>query len=295
MSDAIAECLELVDSDALQPEHQDGAASALRLRKLLVQIHDMWIAAQCATGGSSVEEAELVAQLSQAKLAASLASAAADRRERELQAAVAQLEAGMSALEDQVAGVAKSSATRTKYLQFSHMAYHQYIDRQVPAGGGCFWGDGGGGSVAPTSGNATEGIAMLQSPRVEALNPANPGPGGDDKGASEAAGAADRRAVPRLAGLDDILNELEHKYKNRYANSGDHHQDKLRAVSEAAHVREAAPHQSLALPLRSGGDEAMAQASARTQESPRPWCGVACPSASSSRAPSPAGLQSRAL
>ena len=62
MSDAIAECLELVDSDALQPEHQDGAASALRLRKLLVQIHDMWIAAQCATGGSSVEEAELIAQ-----------------------------------------------------------------------------------------------------------------------------------------------------------------------------------------------------------------------------------------
>ena len=60
MSDAIAECLELVDSDALQPEHQDGAASALRLRKLLVQIHDMWIAAQCATGGSSVEEARLI-------------------------------------------------------------------------------------------------------------------------------------------------------------------------------------------------------------------------------------------
>ena len=35
MSDAIAECLELVDSDALQPEHQDGAASALGLSAAL--------------------------------------------------------------------------------------------------------------------------------------------------------------------------------------------------------------------------------------------------------------------
>ena len=124
MSDAIAECLELVDSDALQPEHQDGAASALRLRKLLVQIHDMWIAAQCATGGSSVEEAELVAQLSQAKLAASLASAAADRRERELQAAMAQLERAKQTSRRQmtVAKMTTLKNNKTKAVLFQNLS-----------------------------------------------------------------------------------------------------------------------------------------------------------------------------